>query len=293
MKTFDAKSDTARTTERPSSWGQQQRLEFIEFRLLWEGRLNRSDLIDCFGISRPQASLDFARYIEMAPRNLRYDRQRKTYLAADGFSPMIVSAEPAAYLDLLLAPKRSQANFLGWLPPMALVEPPHRQVKAAILRTVLLALKDRHKLRIRYQSLSRPKPTIREISPHAIAYDGFRWHTRAFCHEHQDFRDFVFARILKIQSYTSSAIDPKEDVAWWRFLDLVLAPHPDLSDAQRRAIALDYGMKRGRLVLQTREALAFYVLKQLGLQLTEDDRRLEHLVLVNQKRIAKLVKHHD
>jgi WYL domain len=290
MKTFDAKRDATHTTERPSSWGQQQRLEFIEFRLLWEGRLNRSDLIEFFGISRPQASLDFARYIEMAPRNIRYDRQRKTYLGADSFSPAIVSAEPAAYLDLLLAPKRSQANFLGWLPPLGLVEPPHRQVNATILRAVLLALKDRHKLRIEYQSLSRPAPTIREISPHAIAYDGFRWHARAFCHEHEDFRDFVFARILRVQGHSPSTIDPKRDRAWWRFLSLILAPHPDLSTAQKRAIALDYGMTRGRLVLETRQALAFYVLKQLGLQLTADQRRLEHLVLVNQKKIAKFVK---
>src|SRR6266498_672883 len=204
MKTDDAKRGTVRSTERPSSWGQQQRLEFIDFRLFWEGRLNRSDLIAFFGISRPQASLDLARYIERAPRNIRYDRQRKTYLAADAFSPAIVSAEPTAYLDLLLAPKGPQANFLGWSPPMGLVEPPHRQVKAPILRAVLLALRDRRKLRIKYQSLSRPAPTTRELSPHAIGYDGFRWHARAFCHEHEDFRDFVFARMLKVQSHSPS-----------------------------------------------------------------------------------------
>ena len=291
MKTANAKrAEAFHSSGRSSNWGQQQRLEFIEFRLFWEGRLNRSDLIDFFGISRPQASLDLARYIEMAPRNIRYDRQQKTYIAADSFSPAMISAEPAAYLDLLLAPKSSQANFLGWSPPIGLVEPPHRQVKAPILRAVLLALRDRSKLQIKYQSLSRPAPTTREISPHAIAYDGFRWHARAFCHEHEDFRDFVFARMLKVQGHSPSIIDPKRDAAWWRSLNLVLAPHPDLSTAQKRAIALDYGMKKGRLVLETRQALAFYVLKQLGLQLTTDDRRLEHLVLLNQKQIAKLVR---
>ena len=43
-------------------WGQERRLEFIDFRLYWEGRINRSDLIDFFGISVPQASLDLAKY---------------------------------------------------------------------------------------------------------------------------------------------------------------------------------------------------------------------------------------
>ena len=52
----------------PAKWGQAQRLEFIEFRLYWEGKLNRRDLIDFFGISTPQASLDLARYMEFAPR---------------------------------------------------------------------------------------------------------------------------------------------------------------------------------------------------------------------------------
>lgn len=51
-------------------WGIERRLEFIDFRLFWEGRINRSDLTDQFGISTPQASADLARYQEMAPSNL-------------------------------------------------------------------------------------------------------------------------------------------------------------------------------------------------------------------------------
>ena len=33
-------------------WGVERRLEFIEFRLFWEGRVNRADLIDTFGVHR-------------------------------------------------------------------------------------------------------------------------------------------------------------------------------------------------------------------------------------------------
>ena len=32
-------------------WGVEQRLEFIEFRLFWEGHVNRSDLMEQFGVS--------------------------------------------------------------------------------------------------------------------------------------------------------------------------------------------------------------------------------------------------
>ena len=32
-------------------WGVRRRLEFIDFRLFWDGRFNRSDLAHTFGIS--------------------------------------------------------------------------------------------------------------------------------------------------------------------------------------------------------------------------------------------------
>ena len=39
-------------------WGIERRLEFIEFRLYWEGGVNRSDIVEEFGVSVPQASKD-------------------------------------------------------------------------------------------------------------------------------------------------------------------------------------------------------------------------------------------
>ena len=35
-------------------WGVEQKLQFIEFRLFWEGHVNRSDLIDKFSVSQNQ-----------------------------------------------------------------------------------------------------------------------------------------------------------------------------------------------------------------------------------------------
>ena len=32
-------------------WGVERRLEFIDFRLFWDGRINRGDLTEQFGIS--------------------------------------------------------------------------------------------------------------------------------------------------------------------------------------------------------------------------------------------------
>ena len=45
-------------------WSVEQKLQFIEFRLFWEGHVNRADLMDTFGVSLNQASGDLNRYID-------------------------------------------------------------------------------------------------------------------------------------------------------------------------------------------------------------------------------------
>jgi predicted DNA-binding transcriptional regulator YafY len=103
------------------------------------------------------------------------------------------------------------------------------------------------------------------VSPHAIAFDGFRWHIRAFSREHDGFRDFLFARILAITIGQASLVDPSTDLVWQREVDTIIVPHPALSETQKRVIELDYGMVDGRLILKTREALLLYLLRHLGL----------------------------
>ena len=64
-------------------WGVERRLEFIEFRLFWEGSINRADIVEYFGVSVPQASKDLTLYQERAPGNMEYDTRGKRYVAAD------------------------------------------------------------------------------------------------------------------------------------------------------------------------------------------------------------------
>lgn len=55
------------------------RLRFIDFLLDHYGTMNRSAVMDYFGLSMPQASLDIRAYIEYAPDNLVYDRTARCY----------------------------------------------------------------------------------------------------------------------------------------------------------------------------------------------------------------------
>lgn len=259
----------SQTQQTPTKWGQGRRLEFVDFRLHWDGRLNRSDLTDFFNISVPQASLDIARYLELAPGNAAYDRSSKVYLATEQFIPLFPTNSPDRYLNELLAQAtdiiRPEHSFIGWLPPVATVPSPIRSIPSSTLITLLSAIRRNTKVSIRYQSMSSVEPSERVISPHAIAHDGFRWHVRAYCERRQTFIDFVIARMLHIVGTDSPGKNATDDEAWHRIVRLVLCANPALAEAHRRVIELDYGMTEGAVELNCRQALLYYALKRLGL----------------------------
>jgi hypothetical protein len=285
-----ADQQPAQSNVRGAGWGQNRRLEFIDFRLLWEGRINRSDLVEFFGISTPQASLDLARYQELAPNNVRYDHRERVYFASQPFEPFFTVADPSRYLNSLLGVNlgmvSKEMSFIGWYPSFDAVLSPTRKISGDTLYRALGAIRNRRALEVSYQSLNRTEPTIRQLSPHAIAYDGFRWHTRAYCHERKDFRDFVFPRILEIRSESPSDIDPAADLAWTTFLTLELIPHPGLPPAQRRVIELDYGMTEGILTIQVRKALLFYALRRLNLHKGASSAQAQQIALANERDLA-------
>jgi hypothetical protein len=257
------------TQPTPTTWGQGRRLEFLDFRLHWDGRINRSGLTDFFNISVPQASLDISKYLELAPGNAVYDRSSKVYQATPDFKPYFPTNVSERYLNELLAIEtdiiRPEQSFIGWRPPVATVPLPVRSVPNKTLISLLSAIRGKTKVLIRYQSMSSTEPSSRLISPHAIANDGFRWHVRAYCDQREKFIDFVIARILEISITETQGIDSASDHAWNRVVRLVLCANPALAESHKRVIELDYGMTNGVIELNCRQSLLYYALKQLGL----------------------------
>lgn len=272
-------------------------MEFIDFRLRWEGRLNRSDLTTHFSISVPQASLDIAKYLEMAPANMAYDKSARVYVAGASFTPLFASSSASQYLNELLSVQTGllglEASFLGWRPTTDVVPAPGRQLNSDTLAGLVSAIRGQRPVSVLYQSMTQTVPQPRTISPHALANDGFRWHVRAFCHLRQQFRDFVIARILDIDASADTYVEPAADEHWTRTVELKIAPNPELAEAHRRVIELDYGMVGGRAVLDCRQALLFYALKHLGLdQLTGGNPKAHQVVLENQSEIQPLLAGH-
>ena len=272
-------------------WGVEQRLEFIEFRLFWEGHVNRSDVMAQFGLSVNQASSDLSRYIGLAPDNMDYDRSLRTYVRQPGFKSVFDKLEAGRYLAQL----RSVADgildqddcWIAGLPDYDSAPTPARGVDPSTLRSVVDAIRQSRAIEVQYQSLSNPEPRWRWIAPHAIAFDGFRWHARAFCLSDEVFKDFLLSRILDIRGSRESNIPAEHDHDWHASATLEIGPHPALSETQAKVIALDYGMRGGKAKIKIRRALLYYSLRRLGLDTDPAARKPQdqQIVLLNREAI--------
>jgi len=126
---------------------------------------------------------------------------------------------------------------------------------------------------------------LRWIAPHAIAFDGFRWHTRAYCETENEFRDFLLSRILETRGRRPSSVTSDADSDWHEYVTLEIGPHPELSETQQKVIAVDYGMRGERAKIRVRKALLYYALKRLGLDTDPAVRRPQdqQIVLLSQE----------
>ncbi len=274
-------------------WGVRKRLEFIEFRLFWEEKINRADLLSVFGISIPQASLDFSKYQEMAPGNMNYDKKKKFYYASPDFKPIFITPSSEQYLlrylSVCMGITQPQKSFFSFIPPIDMVPLPWRRVEPDILKGVLHAIRLKKAIKIKYQSLTSYEKLVRWISPHALGFDGYRWHCRAYCYIDNFFKDFILGRFLQIIEEKDSEINPKDDKGWESFITVKIGPNPEFKETHRKIIEYEYGMINGEAFIQVRCAMLFYLLNRLGLDMRDEDKILQnrHIILLNREEIQK------
>lgn len=274
-----------------TNWSVERRLEFIEFRLYWEGGVRRNDIRSAFGVSEPQASKDLSLYQERAPGNATYDKISKKYVAGSDFSPRFLRDDPAEYLLRMRSAGEGldepAETWLGSPPDIDVVLNPAREVDAECLRSLLRATREGKSLEVRYQSMSRdrPAPTWRRITPHAFGYDGFRWHVRALCHETGRYKDFLVPRITGTRDLDAPGPGAEGDGMWNQRFDVLIAPHPELAPGQRQIVEKDYAMRDGTKALTVRYAMLFYLLRRLNLlgRPEEQPPRTQHIVVLNRE----------
>lgn len=247
----------------------RERLEYLEWRLFWEGRFNRADLMQQFGISKPQVSVDLRKYKEIAESNLIYNPAKKHFAPAPRMKPRLLKVSSTRLLLQLRALSENvisrNAIWFKTLPEFDVLPDLRSEVKASVLRRVLRAIRRKRSMNIVYRSLNGA--VEREVAPHALGFDGQRWHIRAWCCKNAEFRDFVLTRIEKASKTKACDVDPKADSDWAETIDLVFHANPKLSAEQRNTVERDYGMKGGKRTLTIRRALAFYLIQNLDLDI--------------------------
>ncbi|WP_236597400.1 helix-turn-helix transcriptional regulator [Paraburkholderia kirstenboschensis] len=207
--------------------------------------------MNTFGINPAQAAMDFRLYMERHPGNMDYNKSRKRYLPLSGFQPQVIKPTTLDEFVPMTSPRIPVATW-----PL-----PKRRATPQVLLAMVTAVRERHKIEVKYQSMTGETPTWRWLSPHAFATDGERWHVRAFCHTLGDFRDFVLGRILSTRHGKPGGEDPAFDQEWSTTVEVTVTPNPDLDAGKRAAIAAEYDLppKTLKLTLELPESMLFYV----------------------------------
>jgi predicted DNA-binding transcriptional regulator YafY len=270
------------------SQNQREKLTFIDFCANYLGSIGRSEVMKRFGISDVSASKCLSEYAELAPKNLKYDFKTKTHQATKHFKPMfnfdvtqVLKALSTGFGDTL---EQLPTPFIESESAIALNKP-----KSEIVAQVTRAIHLKKVVDLSYRSLSSGE-TERKVAPLAIINSGLRWHVRAFDRKTNEFRDFVFTRMLNAKP-TDEAHKLNEsleqDDSWNQMITLELTPHPG-NIAEKESIEMDYGMIDGNVDITLRKAVAGYVLRHWNVDCTENhelDSKHFQLWLRNKKSI--------
>ncbi|MFY7924309.1 MAG: hypothetical protein ACOVN5_00780 [Aquidulcibacter sp.] len=235
------------------------RLVYLDQCLTWRGQVNRKDLIERFGISSPQAAIDFREYLErVADPKPRYDAGRKYYVADPEHRGLPFTQEVGSPDELV----RSSA-----LIDLSLLPSPVRHSPPFVMRHLYQALEQRQKIEIDYVSMSSGLRQNQWIAPANFASDGERLHVRAWSFHHQEWRDYLPVRVSPDSIFSTAPIDQElpPDVDWEELIEIRLRPINDLSDEQKAAVRLEYGFTEEVLRFQIRRSLEFYVERRWGL----------------------------
>ncbi len=248
-------------------YAQRERLIYLDRCLTWRGVANRRDLLDRFGISMAQAALDFRIYLELARETPpTYDPVRKSYIAADAHKPLVSSSLTDAFETLV----EEQAGDI----PASLPQP-ERKADPKIIACLHQAIRSKIAIHICYTSISSGVDKGQWIAPIRFTSDGENVHLRAFSFKHREYRDYLPIRIDVNSTFNQRSIDDPlpRDVDWHTLARVWLKPRSDLSAKQVSVVRLEYGFKGNSLVVETRKAMEFYLVRRW--RLGEKNSRLE------------------
>lgn len=245
---------------------QRERLLYLDRCFTWRGRANRRDLVKRFGVSVPQAALDFKAYLERAGRFApRYDGEKKTYLAHAKHTPL---APEETLGDWESAIRDRPVTDFCELPTLS------RATDPEVIARINRAIEEEQAIKICYTSMTSGEQTQQWLAPTHFASDGTRVHIRAFSFKHAAFRDYLPIRISSNSSFATRRLSRPlpADTDWTTLVRFTLEPLKTLTPEQARAVRREYAFTGDTLTIETRKALEFYFQRRWGLN--QDGTRL-------------------
>ncbi|MFQ3789994.1 WYL domain-containing protein [Halomonas sp. A29] len=279
-------------------WDTQARYRLIEILALWEGRVTASQIGAVFGIGRQQSQKIIRQYRELAPNSLIYDESRKGFVPTEDFSPLFTLGRVEEYLHLQGANHQLDSPFTGLSLGAANTEAlpmPSREISPLVVREIVKAARQGLRLEVNYASFSNPQGEDRILVPHTLVFAAGRWHVRAFCEKHLQYRDFVLSRFRDVPESCGSMLDNHDgmhDADWHTQVAVRLIPDRRLPEVERTLIARDYGMDKGELSLTCRGPLVLYALREMGLnpQHSEVNPRAQQVEIANREVLTRWIR---
>ncbi|MBL4765338.1 MAG: WYL domain-containing protein [Colwellia sp.] len=262
------------------------RFNFIENVVGWEGQINATHLAIKFQLSRQAASTVLQQYRDKHPKNLLYNQSNKAFIATVEFD---TNTQLTDFSDYLAAVSISHQPTKGIKQSVNAcvfeVEAPLRNINPIQVRPILRAIREQLAIDIGYISLSSPDYLDRIIQPHALIFDGLRWHVRAYCNKNQQFRDFTLSRfngeaVFEGKATHSSALDEN----WQTMVEVVIEADPRFNEQQKRIIEQDFQMENGQKTITTRAALVNYLLRRLHIDSYKNTPEEQQIVLTYNSR---------
>jgi predicted DNA-binding transcriptional regulator YafY len=226
--------------------------------ILWQGRVDATHLINYFKLSRQSAGTTFSKYNALHPSNIHYDESLKAFVASSEFKHYYATNAFTEYQQITKSVSELTVITL------VAIKQPIRSPPQHLAQPILRAIENKLAIDIGYCSLNILEYKVRMIEPHSLIFDGLRWHVRAYCLKHRNFRDFVLTRFNgEVVDEVKALQDPLSDHLWHTKLTLIMQPDPGSSQEQQQTIREDYQMFQGYLQLTIRAALVHYLIRRL------------------------------
>lgn len=230
------------------------RFRVMEAVLQWEGEIRNARVRHLFDLQPVQASRLLGEFREKWGSAIHEDSRAKVLRANNAFSADVPLEEYARYVfsapteDDCLVDARVSLD----------------RVQPATFAALRMAARSQKGVVIKYASMTTPDSTPRTIFPHSLVLVGRRWHARAWCLRHQDFRDFVIGRISAITPTQEPAPFGKEDDKDWNTEVVIrLGAHRALTPEQQQVIRREYFANTQARRIKVRACIAQYIVQDL------------------------------